>query len=260
MPEVVMLENSGIPPPRSPPDTTTIATILPVVTDSGEPQPTGSQISTESHKEQKRAQTQGPVQVSEVPQQSFKDKLLKGLFLSENEGINDSFLYERIHIDMKDELGIPMVKVDKDALACLAKGWRSAIIIKLLGRQVAYQHFERKLREIWSPMGRFVIVDLPNNFSIVRFEHKQDAFAAFSGGPWTIFGQCLMVQAWVPEFQPMRNTISTICAWVHLVHLPMEKVIKSIASCLGTPIRVDKNRLNATRGKFARLCVAIDAS
>ncbi|KAL8138907.1 hypothetical protein V2J09_004908 [Rumex salicifolius] len=77
------------------------------------------------------------------------------------------------------------------------------------------------------------------------------------GGPWTIFGQCLMVHNWSADFNPSRDTIKTVCAWVRFTNLPVilydERVLHHIATSLGRPLRVDRNTSQATRGKFARI-------
>ncbi|KAL8143556.1 hypothetical protein V2J09_016588, partial [Rumex salicifolius] len=88
---------------------------------------------------------------------------------------------------------------------------------------IGFQSLERGIKEMWHPSGRFAIVDLPNGF---------------------------------------YDSIQSICSWVWLVNLPIilyeERLVRPIASCLGRPIRVDKNTLHATRGKFASVCIELD--
>ncbi|KAL8137955.1 hypothetical protein V2J09_003956 [Rumex salicifolius] len=88
------------------------------------------------------------------------------------------------------EDGIPSITIDQEALDCLAKGWRHFVVIKLLGKPLAFHVLDRKIREMWKSTGSFVIVDLPYGYSI-------NFYGALTGGPWTIFGQCLMVKHWM---------------------------------------------------------------
>ncbi|KAL8151699.1 hypothetical protein V2J09_021507 [Rumex salicifolius] len=138
---------------------------------------------------------------------------------------------------------MPSVTIEQEALVFLAKEWKNSVVFKLLRRTLGFQILERKLREMWKPSGSFIIVDLPDGYSIVRFDQEQDFFSALTGGPWTVFCQCLMVKNWVFDFKPVRDSIKK----------SVHGVIGCIASSIGNPIRIDKYALHATRGKFTRL-------
>ncbi|KAL8151921.1 LOW QUALITY PROTEIN: hypothetical protein V2J09_021729 [Rumex salicifolius] len=157
---------------------------------------------------------------------------------------------------------MPSISIDQEALDCLARGWRNSVVIKLLGKPLAFHVQDRKIREMWKPIGSFVTIDLPNGYSIVCFEQEQNFYGALTCGPLTIFCQCLMVKHWLPDFNLVKDSIKTICTWVRLSNLLIllydEKVIRCIASSLGNPIRVDKNTLYTTREKFAQVCIELD--
>ncbi|KAL8130256.1 hypothetical protein V2J09_019411 [Rumex salicifolius] len=63
-----------------------------------------------------------------------------------------------------------------------------SVVIKLLGRPIAFQVLEREIREMWNPSGKIVITDLPNGFYIVQFKQEPDFFMALTAGPWTTGG------------------------------------------------------------------------
>ncbi|KAL8161211.1 hypothetical protein V2J09_012700 [Rumex salicifolius] len=109
----------------------------------------------------------------------------------------------------------PEVSINHEIINCLAKGWQTPVIIKLLGRPVAFHILERKLCVLWKPNGRFVIVDLPHEFSV-----EEDHFTTLTGGHWTVFGRCLMVRNWSAYFNPSRDSIKT-CDWVCFTNLPL---------------------------------------
>jgi len=97
---------------------------------------------------------------------------------------------------------------------------------------------------------------------MVRFDREEDYMAAVTGGPWRLFGSILMVQAWTPEFNPLRDEIVTTPIWVRVSNLPVtfyhQLILMGIAGGLGRPVRVDMTTLNRERGRFARVCVEVD--
>ncbi|KAL8170813.1 hypothetical protein V2J09_022617 [Rumex salicifolius] len=70
-----------------------------------------------------------------------------------------------------------------------------------------------------------------------------------------------MVRRWEPSFIPEIDSIRIVSTWIRLSNLPIilyeERVLSIIASSIGRPLRVDKNTLLATRGKFAHICIFI---
>ncbi|KAL8161210.1 hypothetical protein V2J09_012699 [Rumex salicifolius] len=87
------------------------------------------------------------------------------------------------------------VSINHEIINCLAKGWQMSVIIKLLGRPVAFHILKRKLCE-------------------------EDHFTTLTRGHWTVFGRCLMVRNWSAYFNPSRDSIKT-CDWVHFTNLPV---------------------------------------
>lgn len=51
------------------------------------------------------------------------------------------------------------------------------------------------------------------------------------------FGSYLMVQAWSPDFDPLKDEIVTTPVWVHLSHIPVnfyhKTILMGIAKGLG---------------------------
>ena len=82
------------------------------------------------------------------------------------------------------------------------------------------------------------------------------------GGAWRAFGSCLMVQAWTPDFDPLRDEIVTTPVWVRLAHIPVnfyhKTILMGIAKGLGRPIKVDLTTLKFERARFARICVEVN--
>ncbi|XP_013745782.2 uncharacterized protein LOC106448445 [Brassica napus] len=106
------------------------------------------------------------------------------------------------------------------------------------------------------------VMDLPRQFFMIRFEKESEYLAALTGGPWRVFGSYLMVRAWSPEFDPLRDDIVTTPIWIRLTNIPVNfyyrSILMGIAKGLGKTIRVDLTTLNFERARFARVCVEVN--
>ena len=105
-------------------------------------------------------------------------------------------------------------------------------------------------------------MDLPRQFFMVRFEKEDEYLAALTGGPWRAFGSYLMVRAWSPEFDSLRDDIVTTPVWIRLTNIPVNfyhrSILMGIAKGLGKPVRVDLTTLKFERARFARVCVEVN--
>ncbi|KAI4347892.1 hypothetical protein L6164_008668 [Bauhinia variegata] len=76
-----------------------------------------------------------------------------------------------------------------------------------------------------------------------------------------IFNHYLVVRFWDELFKPSNHEIETTRASVRFPEQNMlyysESLLMTIASKIGTPVKVDKNNLEASRGRFARVCIKI---
>ncbi|XP_013623906.1 PREDICTED: uncharacterized protein LOC106329829 [Brassica oleracea var. oleracea] len=177
--------------------------------------------------------------------------------------IDDSFVSERLRVEFPNgEDGEPSIIIGTEVLEAMNGMWKQCMIIKVLGRSVAITVLSRKLRELWRPNGTMHVMDLPRQFFMVRFEKEDDYLAALTGGPWRAFGSYLMVRAWSPEFDPLRDDIVTTPVWIRLSNIPVNfyhrSILMGIARGLGRPIRVDLTTLNFERARFARICVEVN--
>ncbi|XP_048593543.1 uncharacterized protein LOC125576998 [Brassica napus] len=177
--------------------------------------------------------------------------------------MDDSFVAERLRVDFPNgEDGEPSITIESEVLEAMNGMWKQCMIIRVLGRSVAITALNKKLRELWRPKGVMHVMDLPRQFFMVRFEKEEDYLAALTGGPWRAFGSYLMVRAWSPEFDPLRDDIVTTPVWIRLSNIPVNfyhrSILMGIAKGLGRPIRVDLTTLNFERARFARICVEVN--
>lgn len=179
------------------------------------------------------------------------------------EAVGEEFVEARLRLEfLNGEDGEPVITIGEEVLTAMNSLWKRCMIVRVLGRNIPITNLNRKLRELWKPRGSMFVMDLPRNFFIVRFDLEEEYMAALSGGPWRAFGSYLMVQAWTPEFDPLKDEIVTTPVWVRLSHIPVnfyhKTILIGIAKGLRRPIKVDGTTLNFERVRFARICVEVN--
>lgn len=115
------------------------------------------------------------------------------------------------------------------------------------------------------------MINLENEYFLIRFSETEDLKKVFDGGPWVILGHYLVVQRWQPEFVPSDIHIRRVAVWVRVPGLPIEyydhQILWRIGNCLGSFVKVDSVMLRkrsmedeyaTERAKFARMCVEVD--
>lgn len=77
-----------------------------------------------------------------------------------------------------------------DKIKCsLYRPWRTTVIIKLMGRRLAFTFLRTCLLKKWDLKGPMSLIDLENNYFIVKFLLEEDMKYVLTGGPWQIAGQ-----------------------------------------------------------------------
>ncbi|KAJ6329689.1 hypothetical protein OIU77_011210 [Salix suchowensis] len=117
---------------------------------------------------------------------------------------------------------------------CLYRPWKSAITIKLMGKPLNYHFLRERLLQRWKLKGPMTLIDLENNFFIVKFLLDEDMEYVLTRGPWQIVGQYVTTQRF--------------------------DVLEKIGNLIGHTVKVDSHTMSQARGKFARICVELDIS
>ncbi|XLR08093.1 hypothetical protein S83_036031 [Arachis hypogaea] len=184
----------------------------------------------------------------------------------EKDQTNDSSNGKKSHepspeIRVEKVNGIYNFIINDAGLKSLRHQWWDTLIVKLLGRKISLPVLSRRLEAMWGKQGSIEVMDLGNEFFIMKFFSQEDLDFALTGGPWKIFDHYLAIRFWKPNFNPMKATIDSIAAWVRLPGLAIEyyeeEMLKRIGNILGKTMRVDTNTADKSRGKFARLCVEL---
>lgn len=89
-----------------------------------------------------------------------------------------------------------------------------------------------------------------------------DRAHVINGGPWLLFDHYVAVVPWKEDFFRPGAKVTKTLVWVRFPGLHVayydEVVLRTIASLVGTPIKLDVNTKDFKRGQFARVCVEID--
>ena len=111
----------------------------------------------------------------------------------------------------------------------LSELWKNSIVVKLLGRTIGYRTLCARLNVLWKTTMGFSVIDLENNYFLVRFRSVGDVVDALTKGPWLIMGHYLTVQPWTPSFDFTNTAFDQVMVWIWLpglvVHLYDRKIL-----------------------------------
>lgn len=193
---------------------------------------------------------------------SFKDKLLGREEPIKKRDLGD--LIEKQLFTIKYEKGDrlkPRCYINEELLQELREPWQKEVIVKLLGKSIGFLTMRDRLKLIWKPTGGMDTVDIGHDFYMVKFDMDVDRETMISVGPWMVFDHYLTMHPWVPDFVSSEVKINRTLVWIRFPSLGLEfydeSVLLALAATLGQPIKVDTRTLEASRGRFARVCVEI---
>lgn len=177
------------------------------------------------------------------------------------DGTEDGFTYEDDLEAKNSGLLVTISKKERDRMGIPLK---RTLIVKLLGKSVGFNFLEKRLNQWWARKGVITIVDLDNEYYLVKFSTDDDFNFALFEGPWLIFDHYLSLRPWFTKFDPSTDVIRSIAAWVRFPKLPFDcfdkKFLWSFGNRNGKSIKIDNTTSLQSRGKFARVCIEIDIS
>ncbi|KAE8656392.1 hypothetical protein F3Y22_tig00117001pilonHSYRG00005 [Hibiscus syriacus] len=137
----------------------------------------------------------------EIQRKSWKDTVLSPSLLPGNL----RFLIEVEEEDSDEEEDcegndIPTIKIPQELKEKMRKPWRKTLIIKILGRTVAYKTLINRVTNLWKLEGEFECIDLSYGFYAIKFQNMVDRAKVLMEGPWKIMDHYITVQRWRPNF------------------------------------------------------------
>ncbi|KAF9685155.1 hypothetical protein SADUNF_Sadunf03G0025000 [Salix dunnii] len=155
-----------------------------------------------------------PSPLSSLPM-SFKDKVSADFGKAEDNmviGDEDYFIQNG---------EVPSIHFSDKIKECLYRPWKSAIIIKLMGRPLTFNFLRDRLLRRWQLKGPMTLIDLENNFFYCEV---------------------------------LAGRRHEVCSYWRF------DVLEKIENLIGITVKVDPHTMSQSRGKFARICVELDIS
>lgn len=90
---------------------------------------------------------------------------------------------------------LPAISFSQKVHSQLVKPLESTVVVKLLGRSIGYKVLCNRLEALWNMSYDFSVIDLENNYFLVRFKRDSNAQHVLTQGPWIVFGHYLMVHS-----------------------------------------------------------------
>ncbi|MBA0794154.1 hypothetical protein Gohar_018505, partial [Gossypium harknessii] len=166
----------------------------------------------------------------------------------------------RFTIGIED--GLPSIRFSDRVHQIFHKNISRSVVVKLLGRKIRYQALLHKVYSLWKPSGPIRIMDLENDYFLIKLQSEDNYVRALTEGPWVVYGQYLTIQPWLKLFSPGQPFPSSIVVWIYFWGIPSfmyrKSVIKSIGEIIGRVIKLDDNTESVHMGCFAHMSVVLD--
>src|SRR3954467_8924873 len=104
----------------------------------------------------------------------------------------------------------------------LQRPWLNSLIVKLVGKPIGYHYLFRRIQAMWRTQDDPLLIDLGNDFFIVKLINREEYERALSEGPWMIGDHYLHVQRRRPNFHADSAKITSLPVWVRFPWILVE--------------------------------------
>lgn len=194
---------------------------------------------------------------------SFRDKLLGNQEPAPRRETVDLIGQKLFRIEFEDgDRRRPRCYADDSVLKELWVPWQHAIIVKLLGKNLGFFAMRDRLKALWKLTADMDIMDIGHGFFMIKFDLEADREKVINGGPWMILDHYVAIRPWTTDFISSQVKINKTLVWIRFPSLGMEyydeSLLLALATTVGSPVKVDIHTLDASRGRFARVCIEIE--
>lgn len=134
---------------------------------------------------------------------------------------------------------IPISSSDKSRLY---QPWQYSIIVKVYGRKVDHLSLKQKLQTMWKPTESLSLIDLGNEFFLIKYQKEENMNKALHNGPWFILNHFLSVR-WEPKFLASTTKLTYTAIWTRLPELPTEfydlEILQKVGNKIGKLLKID---------------------
>lgn len=159
-------------------------------------------------------------------------------------------------------IGVPSIIFSSRVQEYIDRRMTKTVIIKMLGGRLGFNALLNKITSLWSPVKPIQLMDLENNFYLVRLQDEEDYNRVVVRGPWIIFERYLTDRPWSSDFSTNQSEIDMQVVWIRLPGLPKryysDCLLRAIGQTIGRVVKLDANIVCARWGRFAHLVVRID--
>lgn len=106
-----------------------------------------------------------------------------------------------------------VIHLSKKELYRIYQPWINSVIIKVFGRKVPYIYLKQKLQDLWKSSKQVTLINLGNDYHVVKFQSEANKNKVLHEGPWFVAGNFMSVRKWEPNFVPNEETITRTTIW-----------------------------------------------
>ncbi|XP_039020881.1 uncharacterized protein LOC120152825 [Hibiscus syriacus] len=179
---------------------------------------------------------------------SYAAMAASGTLMNKNPPVNmteEEIIFQEGDVTMDISGVYPKISFSNRIHNLIDRNMKQVIITRLLGKKIGYKALINRIHALWKPIGNFNLIDLDNDYFLVKFENLEDYTRVLTDGPWMIYGSYLTVQPWSRNFTTAEKHPSHVIAWLRLPGLPYRYynivLIRTFANTIGRVIKIDYN-------------------
>ncbi|XP_039063085.1 uncharacterized protein LOC120207731 [Hibiscus syriacus] len=129
-------------------------------------------------------------------------------------------IFQEGDVTMDNSRDFPKISFSRRIHELIDRNMKQVVTTRLLGKKIGYKARINKIHVLWKPIGNFNLINLDNDYYLVKFENPEDYTRVLTDGPWMIYGSYVTVQPWSRNFTTTEKNPSQVIAWLRLPGLP----------------------------------------
>ncbi|MBA0598109.1 hypothetical protein Gorai_007887, partial [Gossypium raimondii] len=175
---------------------------------------------------------------------TIEDRITKTVRFKEGGGLNSGGVLN-IDLELEDGdilrsviNGIPGIEFSDRIKKILVRDMESAVVVKLLGRNIGYGALYNRIVSLWKPSQPFRLMDAANGYYLVKFQSMVDYEV-----PWMV------------DFDPSRPFPNRILAWIRFPDTNTDSGVRGQFACIAVVVDLEKPLTSLLRvnGRLQRM-------
>ncbi|KAE8704592.1 hypothetical protein F3Y22_tig00110450pilonHSYRG00866 [Hibiscus syriacus] len=97
--------------------------------------------------------------------------------------LTDKVVIQDDHVVINRSIAYPVIQFSNRVHDSIDYNMRKSVIVRLLGKSIVYRVLWHKINILWQPRERFQLIELDNEYFLVRFELENDYTEILIEGP-----------------------------------------------------------------------------